>query len=133
MPGPMTTPTVAVRGLGGVFFRARDPEALARWYEEHFGLPPGAAGGLWMQTAGPTVFAAFDTDTDYFGRHDQAFMLNFRVDDLDASLAALAARGVEEVKPREEMEGVGRFGWVADPEGNRIELWEPATSADGDR
>lgn len=121
----MAGPTVTVRGLGGVFFRTRDPVALARWYEEHFGLPSGPEGGIWMQEAGPTVFAAFDADTSYFGHEAQQFMLNFRVDDLDQVLAALAAKGIAEVKEREEMEGIGRFAWVADPEGNRIELWEP--------
>ena len=76
--------------------------------------------------AGPTVFATFDSDTDYFGSRDQQTMLNFRVRDLDAMLAHLRAKGANVAEDTQDMEGVGRFGWVTDPEGNRIELWQPA-------
>lgn len=83
----------------------------------------------WRSEEGVTVFAPFGTDTDYFGRHDQQFMVNFRVRDLDAMLAQLRAAGAAVDDDVQEMDGIGRFGWAADPEGNRFELWEPAPEA----
>jgi predicted enzyme related to lactoylglutathione lyase len=74
----------------------------------------------------PTVFATFESETDYFGSHAQQAMLNFRVRDLDAMLAQLRAQGADVAKETQDMEDVGRFGWVTDPEGNRVELWQPA-------
>ena len=118
-----------VSGIGGFFFRARDPQGLARWYEEHFGITPVDKGGGWRQEAGPTVFAPFSADTDYFGRQEQAFMLNFRVTDLDALLADLRAAGVPSDEAIHE-HVFGRFAWVYDPEGNKIELWEPGDAED---
>jgi predicted enzyme related to lactoylglutathione lyase len=118
-----------VTGIGGIFLRARDPEALARWYSDHLGIPSMVDGGSaspWWTEAGHTVFAAFPSGTDYFGRADQEVMLNFRVTDLDAMLAQLRAAGAEVDDKVELLEGIGRFGWVTDPEGNRIELWEPS-------
>jgi predicted enzyme related to lactoylglutathione lyase len=114
-----------VLGIGGHFMRARDPAALAEWYRESLGLDADE-NGEWQQRAGPTVFATFDSDTDYFGARTQQTMLNFRVRDLDAMLAQLRAKGADVVEEPQEMEGVGRFGWVNDPEGNRVELWQPA-------
>jgi glyoxylase I family protein len=116
-----------VTGIGGMFFRARDPDALARWYAEHLGIDNQLEGGdrLWWQERGPTVFAPFPADTDYFGRPEQAWMLNFRVRDLDAMVAQLRAAGVA-IDSQETEDGAGRFAWLADPEGNRVELWEPA-------
>lgn len=105
--------------------RATDPAALAAWYRDSLGLDADE-NGLWHQEAGPTVFATFESETDYFGSRSQQTMLNFRVGDLDAMLAQLRARGADVAEETEDMEGVGRFGWVTDPEGNRIELWEPA-------
>jgi len=125
----MSSPTIRIAGLGGVFFRARDPAALAKWYEEHFGITQANEHGVWIQQAGPTVFAPFEEATDYFGPAGKAFMFNFRVSDLEGTLSALAEQGIVEVKHREVMDGIGSFGWVADPEGNRIELWEPAKRA----
>jgi predicted enzyme related to lactoylglutathione lyase len=119
-----------VTGIGGVFFRARDPAALAAWYAAHLGLPVGAEGNAmlrWCDDGDPealTVWSPFAADTDYFGRPEQQAMINFRVADLGALLAALAAAGIAEVKPREDFP-YGRFAWIDDPEGNRIELWEP--------
>ncbi|WP_028051241.1 VOC family protein [Cellulomonas sp. URHD0024] len=113
-----------VVGIGGVFIRAADPAALGAWYREFLGLDADE-NGLWFPAAGPTVFATFDPDTDYFGSRTQQTMLNFRVRDLDAMLAQLRAKGASVLGEPEAMEGVGRFGWVTDPEGNRIELWEP--------
>lgn len=115
-----------VDGIGGVFFRANDPASLGAWYHTHFGIPADPmTDGPWFPGPGPTVFAAFDADTEYFGG-DQRHMLNFRITDLDAFCAGLAAGGHPEVKPRETMDGIGEFAWIQDPEGNRIELWQPA-------
>jgi predicted enzyme related to lactoylglutathione lyase len=114
-----------VLGIGGHFLRARDPEALTAWYRDSLGLAIDE-NGLWQQDAGPTVFAAFEASTDYFGSHHQGAMLNFRVRDLDAMLAQLRAAGADVAEETLEMDGVGRFGWVTDPEGNRIELWQTA-------
>jgi catechol 2,3-dioxygenase-like lactoylglutathione lyase family enzyme len=113
-----------VTGIGGVFFRARDPEALAAWYATHLGLGPGAGGAPWRQEAGFTVFAPFPADTDYFPA-DRAFMLNLRVADLDAMLAQLSAAGIA-AQTRAEWDGPhGRFARIHDPEGNPVELWQP--------
>ena len=118
---------VKVRGLGGVFFRASEPEALAAWYERHFDIlqvPGDYESEPWQQEAGPTVFAPFASDTGYFGRPEQSFMLNFRIDDLDAAVRELRAAGIKvEVDP--ESYPNGRFARLHDPEGNPIELWQP--------
>lgn len=113
-----------VSGIGGFFFRSEDPEALAAWYQRHFGISQVSDGPPWHQEAGPTVFSPFPSDTEYFGRMDQPFMLNLRVADLDDAVAALGAAGVRIDESREDLE-YGRFAWVYDPEGNKIELWEP--------
>ncbi|WP_372348157.1 VOC family protein [Streptomyces sp. KL116D] len=114
-----------VLGIGGYFLRAADPVALGAWYRDRLGLDADE-NGLWRQGDGPTVFAAFESGTDYFGSATQQSMLNFRVGDLDAMLAQLRAAGADVVPETQDMKGVGRFGWVHDPEGNRIELWQPA-------
>jgi predicted enzyme related to lactoylglutathione lyase len=114
-----------VLGIGGYFMRADDPAVLTAWYRDSLGLDVDD-DGVWHQGAGPTVFATFASDTDYFGSRAQQTMLNFRVRDLDAMLAQLRAKGADVAEETHDMEGVGRFGWVIDPEGNRIELWEPA-------
>lgn len=118
-----------VIGLGGVFFRARDPQALAQWYATHLGLQldPSFGGVRFDEDAtrpGFTLWTPFDQDTGYFGDDAQLFMLNFRVDDLDALLAALAAAGVW-IDPAREDGEFGRFAWIRDPEGRRVELWQP--------
>jgi predicted enzyme related to lactoylglutathione lyase len=113
-----------VLGIGGHFLRASDPAALSAWYRECLGLEMDEHG-LWEQDAGPTVFAAFESHSEYFPR-DQQVMLNFRVRDLDAMLAQLRARGADVADEPQEMEGVGRFAWLTDPEGNRVELWQPS-------
>lgn len=118
-----------VTGIGGMFFRAKDPAALAAWYEEHLGVsrvPTDYDTPPWMQNAGPTVFAPFSADTDYFGRPEQAWMINFRIDDMDAMVAQLEAAGIEVEQDQAEYPN-GRFARIYDPEGNPIELWEPAT------
>ena len=116
-----------VTGIGGVFFRARDPDALARWYQAHLGValaPPGYDQPCWQQEAGPTVFSPFPESTEYFGRSQQAWMVNFRVRDLDEMAAQLRAAGIE-VTPDPQQYPNGRFARLHDPEGHPIELWEP--------
>lgn len=114
-------------GIGGFFFRAEDPAALAAWYAEHLGVartPTSYDEQPWTQEAGPTVFGPFSADTDYFGRPEQAWMINFRVPDLDAMVVQLRAAGIAvEVDPQTYPNG--RFARLADPEGNPIQLWEP--------
>ena len=118
-------------GIGGMFFRSGDANALARWYRENLGIGVYSeeADETWWQEEGPTVWSPFAADTDYFGRREQTWMINFRVRDLDAMLAQLRDAGVDVDEKTEEMAGVGRFGWASDPEGNRFELWEPAPEA----
>jgi glyoxylase I family protein len=119
-----------VTGIGGVFFRARDPQALAAWYEKHLGIDD-LQKSVWAQDAGSTIFGPFAHDTDYFGRAEQQWMINFRVDDLDAMMAKLKADGIA-VETRTEWDSeVGRFCRIHDPEGNPIELWEPAKNVEG--
>ena len=115
-------------GIGGLFIRSEDPLRLARWYREALGIDTYSEeqDGVWQQAAGPTVWAPFPRDTEYFGRPEQAFMVNLRVRDLDAMLAQVRATGAVVIDDIQEMEGLGRFGWVEDPDGNRIELWQPA-------
>lgn len=114
-----------VLGIGGYFLRATDPVALGTWYRDCLGLDADE-NGLWHQEAGPTVFATFESETDYFGSPTQQVMINFRVRDLEAMLTQLRAKGANVAKETQDMEGIGRFGWVTDPEDNRIELWQPA-------
>ena len=110
-----------VNGIGGFFFRARDPKALATWYETHLGIDD-IGKTVWSQQAGQTVFAPFAQDTGYFGRAEQQWMINFRVEDLDRMMADLTAAGIEiETQPEWDSE-VGRFCRIHDPEGNPIEL-----------
>lgn len=116
-----------VTGIGGLFFRGEDTEALATWYEQHLGVsrvPTSYDAQPWTQEAGPTVFAPFDKDTEYFGKPSQAWMINFRVDDLDAMVAQLEAAGIHVQRDPEDYPN-GRFARTHDPEGNPIELWEP--------
>ncbi len=109
-------------GIGGVFFRSRDSQALAEWYETHLGV-----SGFWQQAAGPTVFAPFKAETSYFPAEKQ-WMINFRVDDLDALIAQLQLAGIAvETRPDEwDSPETGRFARIHDPEGNPVELWQPA-------
>ena len=116
-----------VDGIGGFFFRSTSPKALAQWYADHLGVtrtPTAYNQKPWRQAAGPTVFEPFPADTKYFGRPAQAFMLNFRVKDLDAMVGQLRSAGiVVEVDP--ETYPNGRFALTHDPEGNPIQLWQP--------
>lgn len=120
-----------VTGLGGVFFKARDPQKLYRWYERHLGMKPDASGTsvcfFWREARGRgkgmTVWSLFPRNTRYFQPSRAGFMLNYRVKDLDRVLKALRREGVW-IDPKREDE-YGRFAWILDPEGNRIELWQP--------
>jgi predicted enzyme related to lactoylglutathione lyase len=115
-----------VTGIGGVFIRARDADVLRAWYAEQLGVELSDWGGQQFDwtPGGSTTWSVFAADTDYFGRRDQPFMVNFRVADLDAMLAQLRRRGVTVVDDVAETE-YGRFGWAYDCDGNRLELWQP--------
>jgi len=122
-----------VTGLGGLFFKAEDPEALYAWYEKHLGLKCGSNEAVtfrWRhhedkEKEGMTVWAILPQTTRYFEPSRAGFMMNFRVADLDRLLGVLKEEGVE-IDPHREDYEYGRFAWIMDPEGNRIELWEPS-------
>lgn len=129
---------MAVVGMGGLFFRARDPDLLNAWYSEHLGVGAGcdATGSAeanewyWQTQGGPMVFAPFKADTDYFSA-DKAFMINFRVSDLAGMIASLKGNGIEVITKAEwDHADVGKFARIHDPEGNAIELWEPPRAPD---
>lgn len=111
-----------VTGIGGIFFRAKDTKALGAWYEKYFGINSMGGTETWKQEAGPTVFAPFKADTNYFGQNQQ-FMINLRVEDLEGLVNTLKADGIT-VENHDDV-SYGKFAWVYDPEGNKIELWEP--------
>ena len=113
-----------VTGIGGVFFRARDPEALQRWYVENLGVPELDGHIVFQDANANYVWAPFREDTDYWPAEKHG-MVNFTVSDLDAMRAQLTEAGAEVDERVEQLEGIGRFGWAVDPEGNRFELWEP--------
>ena len=121
-----------VTGIGGIFFKAREPDTLRSWYKEHLGLPVESWGGTqfhWRRDDAPdvrgsTVWTLFKGDTHYFDPSDKPFMINYRVENLAAVVAALKSEGVAVDDKIEETE-YGRFAWLMDPEGNRVELWEP--------
>jgi catechol 2,3-dioxygenase-like lactoylglutathione lyase family enzyme len=126
-------PTERVTGIGGIFFKARDPKALSVWYRDKLGIGV-RDGGEWSpfrwreredpERLGTTVWSLFRSDSKYFAPSQATFMINYRVRDLDRMLAQLRALGVG-VEPKVAEEFNGRFAWVVDPEGNKLELWEP--------
>jgi glyoxylase I family protein len=120
----VNTPTERVLGIGGLFFRSPDPKKLAQWYQLNLGIDHQ----VWQQAAGPTSFTPFAMDTDYFGSKQQAWMVNYRVRSLDAMVAQLQKSNIE-VKVDPEKYPYGRFARLHDPDGNPIELWEPASPA----
>ena len=123
-----------ITGIGGIFFKANDPEKLGEWYRKHLGLNVEEFGGVTFRADDTsnedlkrqvyTLWSPFPADTDYFAPSEKPFMINFRVADLDALLAQLRREGVN-VDERTERSEFGYFGWAMDLEGNRIELWEP--------
>ena len=125
-------PAGRITGVGGVFFKAKDPKALAAWYRDVLGLPLEAWGGAALRYDAPNhppalIWNAFPATTSYFAPSTGAFMINYAVDDMDAFLARLNAKGVAILKREDESNG--RFAWILDPEGNKIELWEPKRTA----
>jgi predicted enzyme related to lactoylglutathione lyase len=121
-----------VTGIGGIFFKSKDPKALSAWYKTHLGIGVEDWGGAAFRWKGPenpegggtTVWNPFSADTSYFAPSTASFMINYRVEDLHAVLTALRAEGVQVEEKVEESE-YGKFGWVIDPEGNKLELWQP--------
>jgi predicted enzyme related to lactoylglutathione lyase len=118
-----------VIGVGGVFFKAKDPKALAAWYHDVLGMPMEAWGGAMLRYDAPKhppmlTWSAFPSSTNYFAPSTSAFMINYAVDDMDALLARLNAKGIA-ILNRDDNDPNGRFAWLLDPEGNKIELWEP--------
>jgi len=118
-----------ITGVGGVFFKAKDPKALAAWYRDVLGLPMEAWGGAALRYDAPKhppklAWNAFPASTKYFAPSTSAFMINYAVDDLDALLARLHTKGVEALERADDGKN-GRFAWIVDPEGNKVELWEP--------
>ena len=122
-----------VLGMGGLFFRAADPDALSAWYKRHLGIGAGCDSTgegepnewVWQVQGGPMVFAPFKQSSDYFAA-DKAFMINLRVNGIDAMLDQLRLEGIEVITKAEwDVPAVGRFARIHDPEGNAIELWEP--------
>ena len=127
-PEPKGTQMEKVAGIGGFFFRAHDPAALGNWYLQHLGIaltPTSENAPVWQQEAGPTIVTPFPETTRYFGDSAKMWMLNFRVHDLDKMVAQLRAAGIE-VKVDPPYGSIGRFAHLHDPEGNPIELWQPA-------
>ena len=118
-----------VIGIGGVFFKAKDPKAMAAWYQKHLGIDFGDQAYYDFQHSdqekGSTAFSFFKSDTKYFEPSEKEFMINFRVENLDELLNALREEGVEIVGEPQAYD-YGKFGWILDPEGNKIELWQPA-------
>jgi len=126
-------PAGRITGVGGVFFKAKDPKALAAWYRDVLGLPLEPWGGAALRYDAPKhppvlVWNAFPASTRYFAPSTSEFMINYAVDDMDAFLALLQAKDVAVLK-RSDDDANGRFAWILDPEGNKIELWEPKRTA----
>jgi predicted enzyme related to lactoylglutathione lyase len=121
-----------VTGIGGVFFKSKDPKALAEWYRKHLGFSVEEWGGVAFKWASPdnpagvgsTIWSPFKEETEYFAPSKSSFMINYRVEDLNALLAQLRAEGCEVDEKVQDSE-YGKFGWVMDPDGNRLELWQP--------
>jgi len=122
-------PAGHITGVGGVFFKAKDPKALAAWYRDVLGMPLEVWGGAKLRYDAPQhppalIWSAFPAATKYFAPSTSEFMINYAVDDMDALIARLEAKGVAILK-RTDDDPNGRFAWILDPEANKIELWEP--------
>ena len=119
-----------ITGLGGIFFKSKDSKALTAWYRDVLGLPMESWGGAMLSYEAPghppfVVFSAFPADTSYLEPSKREFMLNFAVDDLDAFLQRIEAKGVKVLKRDDDSDPNGRFAWIVDPDGTKIELWQP--------
>lgn len=128
-PAAPSPPAGHVTGVGGIFFKAKDPKALAAWYRDVLGMPVEAWGGAALHYDAPKhpatlAWNAFPATTDYFAPSTSGLMINYAVDDMNAMLARLRAKGVTVIK-RDDHDPNGRFAWILDPEGNKVELWEP--------
>ena len=122
-------PSGRITGVGGVFFKAKDPKALAAWYRDVLGMPMEAWGGAALRYDAPKhppklAWSAFPASSNYFAPSTGAFMINYAVDDMDALLERLHTKSVEVLKRTDDGTN-GRFAWILDPEGNKVELWEP--------
>ncbi|MFC0186073.1 hypothetical protein SAMN04515674_1239 [Pseudarcicella hirudinis] len=121
-----------VKAIGGIFFKSKDPESIGKWYQQHLGIPVESWGGTqfeWRESDQPekknvTVWSPFKADTQYFEPSDKPFMINYIVEDLHSLLNVLREEGVKVFDEINESE-YGKFGWILDPDGNKIELWEP--------
>jgi predicted enzyme related to lactoylglutathione lyase len=111
-------------GVGGIFLKSRDPKALKAWYVENLGIPDGYSGFEGPESYGTTVFSFFPESSTYFGEDTQRAMINFRVDSMEEIVARLTQGGAR-IDPKQESHEYGKFAWFWDPEGNRVELWEP--------
>lgn len=121
-----------VIGLGGIFFKSKDPKKTKEWYANHLGIESDQYGSkfLWKSTdeenevLGTTVWSPMDNETDYYKPSESEFMINYRVEDLESLMTTLKSEGVEQIGEIETYE-YGKFGWIMDPDGKKIELWEP--------
>jgi len=120
-----------VTGIGGIFFKCNDPEKTKQWYARHLGIPSNEYGGMFMwrdkdekEKMGTTTWSPFSSNTKYFNPSEKPFMFNYRVENLEELLVTLKTEGVEQVGEMEVFE-YGKFAWIMDCEGNKIELWEP--------
>ena len=129
VPAATAPPAGHITGVGGIFFKAKDPKALAAWYRDVLGMPVEAWGGAVLRYDAPQhppalAWNAFPTSTKYFEPSKSGLMINYAVDDMDALLVRLRSKGVKILK-RDDSDPNGRFAWILDPEGNKVELWEP--------
>jgi len=125
-----------VTGIGGVFFKSKNPKLTKEWYSKHLGIESDKYGSkfLWNSTnteaeqMGTTVWSPMESDTKYYAPSEREFMINYRVENLVALLAELKTEGVEQIGEMESFE-YGKFAWIMDPDGTKIELWEPANES----
>ena len=130
-------PMKRVTGIGGIFFKCKDPQAMKQWYEEHLGIPQDPYGYTfkWFEQrdsdlVGRTVWSPFPENTSYFGNESQQLMVNYRVDDIEKLVEQLRQEGVTIVDEIQDYEGIGKFVHILDAEGNRVELWQPLEEHD---
>ena len=129
-----------VTGIGGIFYKSKDPDRLREWYRKHLGIESESWGSFSFQWRddpgyedGQTVWSVFPADTKYFDPSNSSFMIDFRVEDLDWLLTQLRAEGIDVDPKSGEASDFGKFGWIMDPDGNRVELWEPPPPAKSEK